>query len=286
MRTPLSVAWLASALFVLGCSSSDAADAPGAPVECNPPGFPNDPAELDTQVTATLVDPSGAVAAEVRTQMCGVNLCDTSTSDASGRVSMTSSRPLVQPAFKYGDGFDFAELAVRLNDAGEHDLGELVVVPLPGYVDGAVFPKSGGQVTNGDLTLKLEPGTVIELDTLTYGAESDRTFRTAPIPVDASKQALPEEFGFELAYGISPINTHFCPAAALSLPNSLSWEAGTEVEVFVQGLETGSVDIGPGFAPYGAWTKVADAQVSKDGSTISTTEGGIPVLSSIALRRK
>lgn len=286
MRTPLSVPWLACALFVLGCSSSDAADAPVAPAECNPPGFPNDPAEFDTQVTARLLDPNGAPIDGVGTLLCGVNLCDPpATSNASGSVSMTSSMPLVQPAFKYGDGFELAELAVQL-EPGQNDLGDVVVVPLPAYADGALLPKSGGQVTSGDLTLKLAPGTVIEIDNLTYGAESERTFRSAPIPVAQSKQALPEEFGFEVAYGIAPINTHFCPAAALSLPNSLSWDAGTEVEVFVQGIEPGSVERAPDFAPYGSWVKVADAEVSKDGSTISTIEGGVPVLSSIALRRK
>ena len=56
---------------------------------------------------------------------------------------------------------------------------------------------------------------------------------------------------------------------------------GTEVEVFVQGLETDEL-----WAAYGTWTKVADASVSSDGLSIDTTSGGIPVLSSIALRRK
>jgi hypothetical protein len=66
----------------------------------------------------------------------------------------------------------------------------------------------------------------------------------------------------------------------------LEWAPGTEVEVFIQGLKTGSVDHGPDWAPYGGWAPVATAVVSADGSTIDTTDGGIPILSSVALRRK
>ena len=92
---------------------------------------------------------------------------------------------------------------------------------------------------------------------------------------------MPPSFGFELAYGLAPLGTTFCPAAKLSLKNTLDWPPGTDVEVFVQGL-----DVSEKWAPYGSWLEVAEARVSSDGKSIDTTSGGIPILSSIALRRK
>jgi len=80
---------------------------------------------------------------------------------------------------------------------------------------------------------------------------------------------------------LAPLGTTFCPPAGLSLKNTPEWSAGTEVEVFVQGL-----NVNEKWAPYGTWVKVAEARVSSDGSSIDTTSGGIPILSSIALSRK
>ena len=51
--------------------------------------------------------------------------------------------------------------------------------------------------------------------------------------------------------------------------------------MFVQGLV-----VDEKWAPYGNWRSVAEARVSSDGKSIDTTSGGIPILSSIALRRK
>jgi hypothetical protein len=99
--------------------------------------------------------------------------------------------------------------------------------------------------------------------------------------VAESRQALPESFGFELAYGLAPLGTTFCPPAKISLKNTLDWSPGTEVEVFVQGL-----DVTEKWAPYATWLMVGEARVSSDGSSIDSTSGGIPILSSIALRRK
>ncbi len=270
-----------------GCSSSSqlASDAgsssAGAAAVCTPPGYhvaaDASPIEL---VDALLVDPNGDTVPNLNVQVCGINQCYTGTTNGAGRIAVEVDEPLVLPAFKYGDGYDFAELAAPLGTEAQQDLGTIVAVPLPSYAEGAAFPASGS-VTNGDLTLRLEAGTSVAYDALTYSSPAERVFRSAPAPLADSPSAFPASFGFELGYGVAPILTTLCPAAGLSVKNTLAWDPGTEVEVFVQGLATDEE-----WAPYGSWAKVADASVSSDGRSIDTTSGGIPILSSLALRRK
>jgi hypothetical protein len=274
---------------LLGCASSGSlitdgtggnGSAGAAPV-CTGPGYHVDAEALPLeQVSASLVDPSGDPLANVYVQVCGINECYTGFSDRGGKTVVSVDQPLILPAFKYGDGYDFAELAAPLGAEPDQDVGRVVAVPLPGYEQGAAFPKSGA-VTNGDLTLHLATGTTVDIDELSYPDLPQQVFRSAAVPLSDSKLAFPPKLGFELGYGVAPILTKLCPAAGLSVKNSLGWDPGTEVEVFVQGLETNEL-----WAAYGTWTKVADASVSSDGSSIDTTSGGIPILSSIALRRK
>jgi hypothetical protein len=291
MRLPRSIAALAwlSLAALQGCSSSKpldgsngaAAGASGAgnAEQCTPPGYhvDSDAIEVD-EVQAVLHDPSGAAAANLPIQVCGTNTCTYGFSSDKGVVDSTEHAMLVLPAFKYGDGLDFAELAVPITQS-KQDLGDIVVLPLPDYADGAAFPKSGA-MTNGDLTLFIDKNTTVTQNVLSY-EDSQQVFRSVAIPVADSGQALDPSFGFELAYAVAPLDTLFCPPARLSLKNTPNWDPGSEVEVFIQGL-----DADEGWAPYRSWVKVADASVSSDGSSIDTTSGGIPILSSIAVRRK
>jgi hypothetical protein len=116
---------------------------------------------------------------------------------------------------------------------------------------------------------------------LTYTDPSELVFRSVQIPLAQSTRALDPSLGFELGYALAPVSSVFCPAAGLRVKNTLGWAANTQVEVFVQGLE-----VDEKWAPYGNFVQVADAAVSADASAIETTSGGIPILSSIALRRK
>ena len=271
-------------LATFGCSSSsDPAKVTHTPppAVCEPPGYPTEgePVAI-TRVRASIRLPSGEIAAHLPVQVCGLNNCIVDESNESGTVNVAlGGPPLVLAALKYGDGFDFAELAAQLGSEPTQDLGELVALPLPTFAEGAKFPKSGA-VTNGDLTLQLDSAGSFEHDILAY-SDDELVFRTVPVPIADSQQALPPSFGFELAYGVAPLGTTFCPAAKLSVKNSAHWAPGTEVEVFVQGL-----DVTEKWAPYGTWLQVAEARVSSDGSRIDTTSGGIPILTSIALRRK
>jgi hypothetical protein len=264
----------------LACGSSDETVASAPPAVCEAPGYHVESSAFTVdQVRAALSMPSGEPASALPVQVCGLNVCLPYKANQSGLLNVAPHQSMVLPAFKYGDGFDFAELAVPLG-AAEQDLGELVALPLPPLSEGAKFPKSGA-LSNGDLTLHLDVHGSFEHDVLTYSDESARVFRSVSVPIAQSAQALPPSFGFELAYGLAPLGTTFCPAAKLSLKNTLDWPPETDVEVFVQGL-----DVSEKWAPYGSWLQVAEARVSSDGQSIDTTSGGIPILSSIALRRK
>jgi hypothetical protein len=270
-----------SASQVLGPSdaAAGAAGAGASPKACLAPGYHVDASAIQVgEVQALIHDPSGATVPQLPIQVCGTDQCTYGSTDAAGKVDVVLEAKLILPAFKYGDGFDFAELAIQLA-AGKQDLGELVALPLPGYADGAAFPKSG-EIRNGDVTLSIDSKTRVVHDTLSYDA-SELVFRSVPIPVSDSRKALDPSFGFELAYALAPLGTTFCPPAHLSLKNTLHWVAGAAVEVFVQGLNADEE-----WAPYGTWVKVADGRVSADAATIDTTSGGITVLSSIAVRLK
>lgn len=280
--TPSPLSALLASFAFWGCSSSsDAPSQPSVmPVVCEAPGYYVEAdSTLIEQVSATLRLPSGEAAAALPVQVCGIDVCLNYKANRDGVLNVTPRERLVRPALKYGDGFDYAELAVPLVDS-KPNLGELVALPLPPLAEGAKFSRSGS-VSNGDVTLKLAANTKVEHDILTYSDESELVFRSVPIPIADSAQALPPSQGFELAYGLAPLHSTFCPAAGLSVANSLNWEPATEVEVFVQGL-----DVNENWASYGNWVPVAEARVSSDGTSIDTTSGGIPILSSIALRRK
>ncbi|MEO6598496.1 MAG: hypothetical protein ABIQ16_01395, partial [Polyangiaceae bacterium] len=134
-----------SLISLLGCSSSgpritDPAGgnggggygSAGAGPVCTPPGYHVDAEALPlAQVSATLVDPSGEALGHVYVQVCGINQCYTGFSDPGGKTVVTVDEPLVLPAFKYGDGYEFAELAAPLGAERDQDVGRIVAVPLP-----------------------------------------------------------------------------------------------------------------------------------------------------------
>jgi hypothetical protein len=287
MHRPTALTFSAFLAFFasFGCgSTSDPApqNDNATPVVCEPPGYHAESEAIELgQVRATLSVPSGEAAADLPVQICGLNSCLPLNADQNGVLNYTyrPKQEMFRPAFKYGDGFDYAELAAPLTESNPN-LGELVALPLPPLSQGAEFPKSG-PVTNGDVTLRLASNGSVEHDRLTYSDDGELVFRSVEVPVADSPQALPPNLGFELAYGVTPLGSTFCPAAAISLKNTLDWAPGTEVEIFVQGL-----DVSEKWAPYATWLQVAEARVSSDGKSIDSTSGGIPILSSIALRRK
>jgi hypothetical protein len=82
-------------------------------------------------------------------------------------------------------------------------------------------------------------------------------------------------------FTLAPLDMTLCPAAGIELPNSAGWDPGTAVEFLLQGLD---IDRQP-WAPYGEWAVFATGEVDETGERIVTTEGGLPVVSNVGVRR-
>jgi hypothetical protein len=253
----------------------------GEPPECDVPTVRGSGPELvlDT-VSATVVDLAGDPVANAEVQLCGINLCLYGETDATGQAIVVNGGgdPLDRPAFKYGEGFRFARFALPL-DADSEDLGELVTVPLP---DSGAEMAAGAEATSGPVTLTIAHGAAVEVDELIYDEPDEQTFRAAQMPVAQIAAGIAVPAGIELVYGVGPLETHFCPAAQVTVQNDAGWAAGADVEFWAHG-----VDIFEYTAPYGGWAKISDGKVSADGATISTAaDQGMLVLTTFGVKLK
>ena len=261
-------------------SSTSSASSGAGGSACDTPSNPGDGANVvvDT-IDATVTDTSGAPLATLPVQLCGLNLCTNAKTDQNGHVSIAAAgKSFSEPTFKYGDGLTFAKFATPVRMA-TMTVTPAITVALP--KDGPSLA-AGSEATSGDVTLALDPSTMIEIDTLIYDTPSAQQFRAARLETAMLPAAVDPALGLEVVYGAGPLETTFCPAAKLRVPNTAKWPAGTAVEVFVHGLDGGEV-----FAPYGGWAKASDATVTADGTTVETDAGqGLRVLSTFALRKK
>src|SRR4051812_22010664 len=153
--TTLTLCSLFALFAASGCGSTsdDVGQPDSTPAVCEAPGYHVDSEPIDVkQVRATLEVPSGDPAADLPVQVCGIDACLKFNADVNGVLSVSPAQKMLEPAFKYGDGFDYAELAAPLT-ANNQDLGKIIALPLPALAEGTKFPKSG-TVTNGDVTLR------------------------------------------------------------------------------------------------------------------------------------
>jgi hypothetical protein len=255
---------------------------------CGPRGtYGGGETSTTANVVAAVVDETGAPAGDVVTYVCGINLCsDPKKTDVGGKVSITSTLSFKGPAFRYGDGVTYAELAVPLTmtstdlTAGGAVLGTGKLSDKPGEALTA-----GASATSGDVQIAVPAGAAIGIDTLVYGTADQQKLRTVSIPLTnlgpvlaaAALGSVPA--GFALVYGVSPAETTFCPAVQVSvtLPhktttqaNDLGWAPGTAVEFWVT-----TIDVGQTYAPYAGWAKMSDGTVSSDGATVTTSSGAV-----------
>ncbi|HET9955031.1 MAG TPA: hypothetical protein VFQ61_11030 [Polyangiaceae bacterium] len=255
----------------------------GSTASCDPgPGYQTDESPQDVRrVTAKLLDASGAPLAQELVQVCGLDICVSGKTGNDGSIAIQTQQAIKRPALKFGEGLNSARFAWLIpKSEPEFDAGEVRGVRLPSL--GESVPLSAGETaTQGGLSLKLAAGTSIAIDVLTFQKPAEKGLRAVRVPLDEAPEAVPRDRGFELLYAATPTETHFCPPAELSVENSENWEPGTEVEVFLHG-----VDVRQEFAPYGEFAKVSDARVSEDGKSIVTTEPGLPVLGVLAFKRK
>jgi len=259
-------------------SSSSAAGSGGS--TCVPPGYAGPPSPLlvDT-VEASIVDIGGNPVPGLLSLVCGLDICIFGQSGADGHVLLNlAGQKVDHPAFKYGDGLTYARLATPIT-AATSVFPLAVTARLPDIGP----PLLAGQVvSSGGVTLSIPPGAEITIDVLTYDTPPAQQFRAAAIPIDKAPPAVDPALKLELLFAAAPVDTVFCPPAAVSIPNTAGWPPGASVEFFVHG-----VSISQEYAPYGGWAKVSDGRVSADGATISTdAAGGLPVLSVFGVRRK
>jgi hypothetical protein len=297
--SPFLVTLLPALLLSAACSSDPAAPSDGdtagssgsataggaggaggsgnEPKRC-PPGD-NEPSAANLvevgRITGQIVDEEGAPTSAGLVQICGKDVCTQADVGSSGRLSEDVGDVRDTPAVKYGDGFEWAKLT-RLVQDGDNDVGSLVTVRLPPFEDAPALTP-GEAVSSGGVTLTLDASARVEVNFLDYETEAQQGFRAAALPAAALEQ-LP--LPFVQAYALSPLETHVCPSPALTLENSSGLEPGTELELYLLGL-----DVEEEFAPYATWSRVGEGSVSADGKSLEFP-GGVPVLTAIGVKVK
>jgi hypothetical protein len=259
-----------------GSPAEGGADAAPTAV-CEEGTFPGTDTEqvLVGNVTGLVVDELGEPTSAGLVQVCGKDLCINARVTSNGALAEDVGQLMEAPACKVGDGLDWAKLAFPIS-GGDSELGTLTTARLPALGDGEPLV-AGRAIGSGGVTLELAETACIEVDTLTYVSEAEQTFRAVALP-DAALSQLGDDFvaGFALA----PVETHIWPAPALKLENTAGLPPGSEVTLFMQGL-----DVLEEFAPYGGFQRLGDGVVSADGSTLEFAEGP-PVLTSLLVKVK
>lgn len=244
-------------------------------------GFGGGAEEIVNSVTADIVDLGGNPAANILAEVCGTNRCESASADASGHVQVNAGgNTFIVPRLLYGDGIDWVKFAAPLPSLPDAAFGTIHAVALPAVASGAAFVP-GEPAVSGDVTLSLDAGVYVEFNTLYYCNPSEQAFRAATIPLGGSEvfPAIDPSLSLEQAYGLAPIDTKFCPAAQMTVPNTAGLDPNTPVYFYYQGTS-----IFEDYAPFGEWEFVSNGTVSGDGATISTDPaGGIPELGVIGI---
>lgn len=285
-----------------GEAGTDGAAGADAPPACGPRAtYGGGEISLPSAMAvAVIVDETGAPVSGAPAMICGINICTApEKTGADGRLTIPSSAlGFKAPAFRYGDGIAYAELAVPLsapaNDftAGGHVLATGKLSDKPGAV---LTP--GTVAASGNVSLAIAAGATVGIDTLNYDTPETQMLRAVSIPLANLGPALASAkpggvaADFRLVYGVTPASTTFCPAAKVTVrlphattqPNDLGWAPGAAVEFWITSPETEQQ-----FAPFAGWAKMSDGIVSADGTSASTRDGagqGFVDLETFAIRR-
>jgi hypothetical protein len=264
-------------------------DAGAKPAKCEDgPGYvdPSYPALHVGEVTAHLQTTDDEPAADVLVEVCGINVCTRPKyTDESGDVSVSVDTPTQKPAVKFGDAYRYGEVALLFDgDEGGTDFGTLYVPRLP--VDGAPLTP-GSAAESGGVVVTLPAGGRVVLDAFApYDTDEGRALRAAELPQKYWPEGLDHGAKLELIFTLAPLGARLCPSASIELPNAAGWDAGTEVELLLQGLDPG---VDPGaqlFAPYGEWQPFGTGIVSESGDRIELADGALPVVTNVGVRRR
>jgi hypothetical protein len=253
----------------------------GTPDCAQGPGYREAPMLWEAgTVTANLVGLDNAPAAGVECALCGIDVCITPVdSDADGNVTIQTGMPLDAPAFKVGNGLDYAKFAFELPEGTlEHVLPNVLAAEL---TDTLQPFETGAELASGDITVRLPPGGVAVVDTLSFPDASQQTFRAVEIPGNRIASLAPADLDIELLFVTGPVDTKLCPSAEVTVPNRAGWEPGSAVEFWLHGSEV----ITEQWAPYAGWAKVSGGTVSDDGLSVTSNAGeGLPVLGVVGVR--
>jgi hypothetical protein len=234
-------------------------------------------------VSARLLDGDEPVPG-VHVTLCGVDVCSRPyESSSDGEVAITFGTPVTKAAFKYGNGLEHVELAIPVTGATDGvDLGDLPVWRLP-EVGSPIAP--GLRSESNGVAIELAANATTDVDELLppYDSPETSAFRAVAIPAAELPAGVEQGQGLELVFGLSPIGASLCPAAVLELPNTLGWAPGTEVEFLLEGFGVLELQF---WAPYAEWAVFATGEVDASGERLVTTEGGLPLISNVGVRRR
>lgn len=247
--------------------------APSCPKGTNPRG--DDKPEALGSVSGQIVDDQGQPTSSGLVQICGRDICINARVGNNGSLAEHIDQTLDTPACKWGDGFEWAKLALPLA-AGDSDLGTLTTARLPDYAESV--PLAAGQIaTSGGVSLTLAPQAQVVVNALDYETEEEQGLRAVAIP-QASLTLLDPDF--VAGYALSPLETRICPSASLSLENTGDLAPGTALELYLLGL-----DVEETWAPYGQWLMSSEGAVSDDGMSLEFPES-VPLLTAVAVKVK
>lgn len=256
-----------------GGGGSGGKSQPSCPQGDNPRGDAK-PEKLGS-VSGQIVDEQGQPTSSGLVQICGRDICINARVTSNGKLAEQVDQTLDSPACKWGDGFEWAKLALPL-EAGDSELGTLTTARLPDYSE--AVPLAAGQVvTSGGVTLTLAPKAQVVVNALDYETEQQQGFRAVAIPEAALTRLDPD---FVAGYALSPLETRICPSASLQLENAGNLATGTALELYLLGL-----DVEEAWAPYGQWLKIAEGVVSDDGASLDFPDS-VPLLTAVAVKVK
>lgn len=260
-----------------GMTTSDTTSSTSTKTKCEGPVVAGSGDVINiASVEATVVDLDSNPIPDLFVQVCGTDICLNGQSDAQGHVFVTVAQDMTQPAFKAGDGINYAKVAIPITESAQV-LDKVFVVPFPPIAEGKAM-SPGQSVTSSEMTLDIPADGQIEIDILQFETPEQQAFRAAQIPKEFMDPSVVSTYGLELFFAATPVDTLFCPPAKVTLPNTEGWPAGAAVEIWAHGL-----DIGEEWASYGGWAKVSDGAVSGDGATLS---GDLPLLSVVGVKQK
>jgi hypothetical protein len=224
-------------------------------------------------VSGQIVDEQDQPTSSGLVQICGRDICINARVGSNGKLAEAIDKTLDTPACKWGDGFDWAKLALPL-DAGDSDLGTLTAVRLPDYAD-SVPLEPATSASSGGVTLTLDAKAAVVVNTLDYETQEQQGLRAVELTGAALTQLGQD---FVEAFALSPLETRICPSPSLSLSNSAELAPGTELELYLLGL-----DVDEAWAPYGRWLKIGEGSVSEDGQSLDFPDG-VPLLTAVGVK--